>query len=155
MSNEVKKKMKWMIQEGFVKVGIPVHGGESREWLWCEPHQGQLLKVLNIPFFTDEVSYGDLITATGSGPLYEFGQVVEHVSTTLFLVYEQIDESRDVNDDFSDFSSRCHERGFHVEGMMKGYAVAGVPHDEGRQCLPSVLECAEEAGLIMKEYQEE
>jgi hypothetical protein len=149
---DYKKALHWHLQEGYVKVGVPLSKG-NREWLWCRPIDDKLLEVCNVPFFADEPSFHDVIQVTGEGPFYDFDKVVEHITQPLFMRYEVSDNDEELLQRFRVFCQSCREHEFNPEGCQKGLVVVAVPWDTKEKSLAVVLECAKTANLEMNEYE--
>ena len=138
------------LKDGFVKVIIEIDDGPN-EAIWCKPVEDQkgLLRVDNIPFFTNVCCVDDIIEAEfEEGHRFKFLRTVERMTQGIYLQYEMDEmDLAEVRQRYRVFVHACNEHNLKVEAPIAGYAVVAVPYGEIDSSEGIILESADTAGL--------
>lgn len=132
----------------WVKVTVPVNKGRVRcECLWCKPLQDDQYRVANIPFYVNECSLDDIITAVEQDGRLVYKDTVVHARKTIRCCYDAEGLARkELQPRYDVFCRLCHDHEFKVEGMATGRLVVAVPF-EREKCEAAIRSCASAARL--------
>jgi hypothetical protein len=117
MSGEATKMRK-------IYAKVETENGPTREYFWAEPVSDDTVKVANIPFFSDEVAYEDVVRVTEAGEVLE---VLERSTRTRRAVYEAALAREDAEREYQAICNHLRPSGIECESARAGMFSMAVP----------------------------
>jgi hypothetical protein len=109
-----------------IYVKVKTGNGPTREYLWAERVSDDTVKVGNIPFFSDEVGYQDVVRVTEAGEVLE---VLHRSTRTRRAVYEAALAREDAECEYRAIRDHLRPYGIECESARAGMFSMAVPLD--------------------------
>jgi hypothetical protein len=125
------------VEQCRVFVKLPPGKGPEREYLWAYRISEDDLKIYNFPFFTETVSYGDVVRVSDTGEVLE---VLESVNVTRRAIYEEAGDRVEQRRQRQAIWEHMNPQGIECQSRFPGALSMAVPRTLSEDRFLNVIE---------------